>query len=213
MVKSTEPVVTIYGLADPRTGIIRYVGQTVMAPEVRLKGHLSEATPNFRNLPSLNPKQVWISELVELGMEPAIVILARTSPVEADEVERRLMRQCNETHQILNTYAMDHHGIYLMGRNRANRIRSSQHRAAHGPRSFADRLVVARESEGFSQQDLATRSGVSVGTVSRLECQRGGPPSAETLRKLKAALGESAYWIEPAKRPTQPDGSRGDEGA
>lgn len=55
-------------------------------------------------------------------------------------------------------------------------------------KTIAQRLVQLREAAGLSQQDLATRSGVSIQTISRYE--RGiAEPRRKTLTRLASALG------------------------
>lgn len=59
----------IYGLVDPRTRGVRYVGQTV-SPEQRYSQHVS-STEN-------TPKGVWIQELRSVGLKPDFIILDTT---------------------------------------------------------------------------------------------------------------------------------------
>jgi len=61
----------IYGLIDPITQELKYIGQTIKSPEVRLEGHLRDAryakygTKNIR----------WIKSLQEKGINPVLVVL------------------------------------------------------------------------------------------------------------------------------------------
>lgn len=57
---------TIYGLIDPRTYAIRYVGMTMNHPEVRLQQHLKEFD---------GERGRWLEELKRIGSKPSIVIL------------------------------------------------------------------------------------------------------------------------------------------
>lgn len=68
---------SIYGLIDPRYGIVRYVGQTVMSVEVRFRGHLTEM--RLAKLP--NYKTNWMRKLRGIGMQAAPVVLAHDVPV------------------------------------------------------------------------------------------------------------------------------------
>lgn len=52
---------------------------------------------------------------------------------------------------------------------------------------FAELIRMTRESKDWSQQKLASESGLSHSTVYRIE--RGKPPDDETRRKLLSALG------------------------
>lgn len=58
---------TIYGLHDPRTGAIRYVGFTTATPAKRLKGHISHALTDRRL-----PVHRWIAKLLRLGLFPFV---------------------------------------------------------------------------------------------------------------------------------------------
>lgn len=58
--------VTIYGLIDPRTGEIRYVGKAI-DPEKRLRGHMRER--------GVTHKAKWIQALKRLGLRPILRIL------------------------------------------------------------------------------------------------------------------------------------------
>src|SRR5690242_10150065 len=56
------------------------------------------------------------------------------------------------------------------------------------PPSFAGHLRSLREAAGFTQEELATISGLSVHAVSALERGQRRRPHAETVRALAAAL-------------------------
>lgn len=73
----------IYALADPRTGEIRYIGQTYM-PQTRLMGHLSEARTAYVCL----EKRAWLLELMSIGLVPQMIILEQTSQSELRKRER-----------------------------------------------------------------------------------------------------------------------------
>src|SRR3954471_23089677 len=58
-----------------------------------------------------------------------------------------------------------------------------------GPaRSFGAQLRALRETAGFTQEELATISGLSVHAVSALERGQRRRPHAETVRALATAL-------------------------
>lgn len=75
--------VTIYGLADPRTGTIRYVGKAV-DPEVRYVQHLQPS-----QLAVKTKKNSWIKSLLSAGEKPELQILEEVSADEADLAERQ----------------------------------------------------------------------------------------------------------------------------
>lgn len=74
---------TIYGLYDPHTGQLRYVGRTVQPLETRLAGHLAFAA-KYR---STSPLVRWLRELIETGFAPTIRPICVVSDLFADAAE------------------------------------------------------------------------------------------------------------------------------
>jgi hypothetical protein len=80
---------TVYGLVDPRTEQVRYIGATIQTLSVRLAGHLSSgAAWRARH---------WVEELKTAGHAPTIVALQENVPLprllaaENDEITRRIV--------------------------------------------------------------------------------------------------------------------------
>ena len=72
----------IYGLRDPRTEEIRYVGKSIR-PQERLTNHMNEP-------PSSCHRSHWIQELKAMGLRPALVLLERVDGAWSwQESERR----------------------------------------------------------------------------------------------------------------------------
>jgi predicted ATPase/DNA-binding XRE family transcriptional regulator len=75
------------------------------------------------------------------------------------------------------------------------------------PRSFGARLKALREAAGFTQEELATITGLSVHAVSALERGERRRPHVETVRALSAALdltgGTRDAFLESARSPAQ----------
>lgn len=69
----------IYGLADPVSGVIRYIGKSVN-PIGRLKGHLRFIKPHTR-------KEAWIVSLRNLELKPSLIILEEIHPEESSSRE------------------------------------------------------------------------------------------------------------------------------
>jgi len=73
-----EKELKIYGLTDPRTDDIRYIGITLKDPEVRLRSHLD------LNKPGSSAKKEWIRELRELDLKPEVRVLERQEIIISD---------------------------------------------------------------------------------------------------------------------------------
>lgn len=85
---------TIYGLTDPRTNEVRYVGQTTKPIEARLAGHLAAPAPLVRS---------WIEALAVEGQLPAITPLREGVPVtKLDEAERAEIAAHSARSDLLN---------------------------------------------------------------------------------------------------------------
>ena len=59
---------TIYGLCDPVTHELRYVGKTIAKPKDRLSGHIASAKREK------NHRAAWINAVVATGSKPEMVI-------------------------------------------------------------------------------------------------------------------------------------------
>lgn len=73
----------IYGLIDPRTNKIRYIGQTIQSLKNRLNGHIGDAKYNRYN----RRKENWIKSLFKLKLEPLIEIIEECSKEKLNERE------------------------------------------------------------------------------------------------------------------------------
>jgi hypothetical protein len=79
---------SIYGIADPRDHVIRYVGQTTQPLSRRLGGHLNNARPSRL--------RTWFDTLIAAGVRPEILLLKSDvaagdlDEAEAAEITRRL---------------------------------------------------------------------------------------------------------------------------
>jgi hypothetical protein len=73
----------IYALADPRTGRIMYVGQSIDIDK-RYRSHLDidRYEPNIA-------KRRWLRELARLNLKPSLIVLEECAFAELDEAERR----------------------------------------------------------------------------------------------------------------------------
>jgi hypothetical protein len=68
----TEPKpVYIYSLTDPRTGEVRYIGQSIR-PRERLTNHFHDRCRTYRTY--------WLRELRTLGIKPTLAVLETVPP-------------------------------------------------------------------------------------------------------------------------------------
>ena len=61
----------VYHLVDPRNKIVRYVGKTA-TPTARLRAHIAESRTR-----RVTRKQRWIGDLIDMGLEPLMIIAAQ----------------------------------------------------------------------------------------------------------------------------------------
>lgn len=72
----------IYGLTDPDTGAVRYVGRTIEVIEQRLREHISVSLRK-----SQCGRSRWIRELHQQGNRPGIVLIEEVDALEAMAAE------------------------------------------------------------------------------------------------------------------------------
>ena len=61
----------IYGLAEPATGEIRYVGKSILAMTKRVSGHVQTARAGGSKTPSVE----WMRRLLASGLRPRVIVL------------------------------------------------------------------------------------------------------------------------------------------
>lgn len=90
----------IYILIDPRTRKIRYVGQTTLVLEERLRLHMSK-----QKLGKRNTLAAWLRELERLELMPAIIPIAiGTSQEHLDALEIAFLAEIGKTADLVNTH-------------------------------------------------------------------------------------------------------------
>jgi GIY-YIG catalytic domain-containing protein len=87
-------MIEIYGLCDPDTGELRYVGKAKNSQK-RFKQHISERRMK-------RPVYAWIRRLIADGKAPALKILETVEDCEWEFAERRLIAQYRKTCNLLN---------------------------------------------------------------------------------------------------------------
>ena len=75
-------------------------------------------------------------------------------------------------------------------------------------RSFGAQLKALREAAGFTQEELATISGLSVHAVSALERGERRRPQVETVRALSSALDLTGAARDALVASARPPGHR-----
>lgn len=165
--------VWIYALACPRTGLVRYVGQSA-DPERRLNSHLS-------NFAAVRVRE-WVAALRADGTAPKLMTLHLVLPGEnADDCERRYINHfLTEDASILNTQETG---------------RSSGPGPHTRPVSLGvSKLRQAMTDRRWSQLRASRELDCPAGTVSRwLSGERR--PSAVWLFKIRDMLGvEPEAW-------------------
>lgn len=90
--KSADDIYYIYGLIDPKTDIVRYIGKT-NNPKRRLSGHIYEATHPETSLSPESIKNKWIRKLKEIGLYPTYTILEITTRLIASKREKYWIAQ------------------------------------------------------------------------------------------------------------------------
>lgn len=91
-------MVKIYGLIDPKTGTIRYVGKTVNDLKHRLSAHISES----RNLQNNHPKHRWIRKVFDSGDEPNIVLIEEVDDEIWEDREKYWINFYKHTNNLTN---------------------------------------------------------------------------------------------------------------
>lgn len=139
-------MIYIYGLCEPNTGEIRYVGQST-DPRARLANHMSgSASAAVRD---------WLDEL---GREPLLVILGEAGgPKSAAELEGQFIAQFARP-RLLNAQTFMPRPVPVRVRQRKPRV------MAFG----AELLRRAIEQRGWSLSEAEQYLGLSRGYVSRL---------------------------------------------
>lgn len=80
---------TVYGLVDPRSGAVRYVGRTTDVQR-RFRAHMSDETVSAN--PTVSTKRAWINELSAAGLVPELRILEKCEDAAAPDAESNWIR-------------------------------------------------------------------------------------------------------------------------
>lgn len=170
----------IYGMYDPREGVVRYVGKTTYTLEKRLKEHTKQSArwPSYLG--------EWLRGLIDDGITPEIVLLEAVDSSNVDAAERRWIEHLtSEGVPLVNTTYCQPHAERAIGQE-ANAERLERWREWLGKgRSLdrdpdmeisADDIITFRRRHGLSQKKFAKLIGRSHSAVSLWESGKRRPP-------------------------------------
>lgn len=181
---------TVYALADPSTGEVRYVGATTKEPRIRLSGHMADARQ-----PS--PERVvsrWIKKLAET---PDLVVLEKADDVY--EAEERWIAHYREQGARLCNVAPGGRGFHRLGVPVPEETRRKISAARKGKAASVAQLRAGREhsermkGEGNSfygrTHSKETRARISAASGSRRHSDESKQKIGGSLRANTAARG------------------------
>lgn len=163
-------MIFIYGLCEPDTGEIRYVGQSE-DPRRRFKNHISQF--------AAEAVLAWVDELAELEREPMLVILAEAEDkVHASALELHFIAKLRRPRLLNRLVCAIHPGAPVPRRPR--RLLMKSQGAALLAEAMAERFL--------SQNAVSKQIGLPAGLLSRLLSGKRAP-SLATAGKIAAAFG------------------------
>jgi NUMOD3 motif-containing protein len=175
----------VYGLVDPRTDIVRYIGMSTQGLR-RPRRHTSKTAIATKSNPG---KLAWILELKDLGLAPEIRILQECKSVgEAADTERALIADYRKR------------GVALTNMSEGGKASSLGARYALAkPRVVGARKGERRSAETRARMSAAKKewwknpSADALARIRELGLRRKGKKdSEETLRKRSAS--KKAAW-------------------
>lgn len=168
---------SVYTLADPHDGTIRYVGMSKQ-PIQRFAQHLLGNDGN-------DEKATWIRELMQDNFMPIFTILEKVETwEEANKREIQWIRHYIELRMPLTNLAIAHQDVV----KRKRKIEPVQSQL---------NLRYWRERRKLTVQELSEKSGVATKTISDVECH-GLMPRHKPIERLSVALKIPAGKLFPA---------------
>jgi hypothetical protein len=190
---------TIYTLADPRTGEVRYVGMTSRTVEQRLREHLKDG----RTRKGVSHRLHWLRQLVSEGLEPAVAIIEETTEELWAERERHWIAKLRDDGCALTNHTDGGEGVLghrhsdetraKIREKRAQQVIAPEHIArmaeanignkhSTGPKpprttTHRERLSASLKGREFSEESRARMA----------EAARGRTASPETRAKMSVA--------------------------
>lgn len=167
----TDSLVYIYGLVDPETNEVRYIGKSIR-PEGRLRDHINEPPSNCH-------RSHWIQSLKARGLEPSLMIIETVhGEWPWQESERFWIKRCRDGGMRLTNNTSGGDGVCGLPPETKERMRQTWLGRKHRPETI-EKLRVASSSRTASD---ATRKKMSKSQTGRriLWVDK----VAESLRKL-----------------------------
>ena len=192
--KISNETVFIYGLVDPISNEIRYVGKSV-DPEGRLEQHIKDQSHVYRTY--------WIRSLLKRGLKPTCIILERVEPSNDWEAsERYWIAYGHEQGWRLTNLTSGGDGLH--DPSPETRAKMSKSQKARGPLSMKARASYSRAFKGrkLTKEWKEKISGSLIGhTVSRYTRKllsmfnKGKKRTVEARAKSSKAM--KALWADP----------------
>jgi group I intron endonuclease len=172
-----EPILygIVYGLYDPRTGELRYIGQTVRSLRGRLVSHLSKA-----NLKSSQYSAKWLSSLKKAGVTPTTSCLGEAYSRESlDKLEIKLIAEARERGEKLTNLAPG--GISSSGYKLGPEFGSKVSNKLRGRSKSPEHRLKLSEANRGKKHNAEAKAKISASRI-------GHPVSEETRAKQSASM-------------------------
>lgn len=168
----------VYALSDPRTGEIRYIGQTVVSLSRRLRQHLQKSA-----LKSHGHKNHWLKELLAVALQPCIHHMQTVSSLaELDACEIYWIAFMKAQGNPLTNGTTGGEGL----RNPSAEVRARMSAAKKGKAPVCAGHKTPEHRESLRQANLGKKA--SAETRAKMSTahkgQRRQPPSVETRAKM-----------------------------
>lgn len=169
----TEPQAYIYGLHDPRTGELRYIGKSIR-PLERLGNHICERTNTHRGH--------WINELNRLKLRPVLIIIDAV-PANSDwqKIERLYIAAAREDGQRLTNTGPGGEGVRILPDESRAKMRTTWLGRKH---TMKTRAMMSANRRGRSHHTDQWRQDMSI----RFRGREFTPEWRQKIRKSNQKL-------------------------
>lgn len=175
----------VYGLYDPRTEALRYLGIAKSAV-VRFTEHLRDGKKRLNKLVPKTYKRNWIAHLLSLGMKPECKVLAVVcSQAEAKRIERALIARCWAQGVDITNGTKGGDGVELTPELLARRVESQRafYKTPAGEIERERKRVVGRQAKALQVYTAETREKMRQAKLGKPQM----PRTPEWKAKIAAA--------------------------